>query len=232
MHILHLLNLSNFPIFSQLEIEEALLRTSDLNVCIINKGSPPSIVLGISNRYQDYITPESSLPVIQRFSGGGTVVVDKDTIFLSFICQNDFVQKKIFPDILFKWSSDLYKNALNLPDFHYREHDYVIGEYKCGGNAQYLRRDRFVHHTSFLWDYNKERMACLKQPPKMPSYRAARRHSDFLCRLCDFFPTQDDFIHRIESALQKRFFIKPFCLEDIGPLLDGNYRRSTKYLKL
>lgn len=232
MHILHLLNLSNFPIFSQLEIEEALLRASDLNVCIINKGSPPSIVLGISNKYQDYITPDSSLPVIQRFSGGGTVVVDKDTIFLSFICQNDFVQNKIFPETLFKWSSDLYKNALDLADFDYREHDYVIGEYKCGGNAQYLRRDRFVHHTSFLWDYNKELMAYLKQPPKMPSYRAARRHSDFLCRLCDFFPSQNDFIHRIQSALQKKFFIQPLYLEDIRPLLGGNYRRSTKYLKL
>ena len=232
MHTLHLLNLSNFPIFSQLEIEEALLRASSLNVCIINKGSPPSIVLGISNRYEDYIMPNNSLPAIQRFSGGGTVVVDEDTIFLSFICQNDFIQSIIFPDILFKWSSDLYKNALNLDDFHYREHDYVIGKYKCGGNAQYLRKDRFVHHTSFLWDYKKELMSCLKQPPKMPSYRAARPHSDFLCKLCDFFPSKKDFIDRIQSALQKRFLLQPLHLEDICPLLYGNYRRSTKYLKV
>lgn len=232
MHTLHLVNLSNFPIFSQLEIEEALLRTSNLNVCIINKGSPPSIVLGISNKYEDYIMPNSPLPVIQRFSGGGTVVVDKDTIFLSFICQNDFVHPKIFPETLFEWSSDLYKQALGLADFHYREHDYVIGDYKCGGNAQYLRKDRFVHHTSFLWNYSKERMAYLKPPPKMPAYRAARPHNDFLCRLCDFFPNQNDFLYRIRSILQKRFFIKSLYLENIRPLLDGDYRRSTKYLKL
>lgn len=232
MHLLHLLNLSNFSIFSQLEIEEALLRTSDLNVCIINKGSVPSIVLGISNRYDDYVVQNSPLPVIQRFSGGGAVVVNEDTIFISFICQNDFLQKTIFPDVLFLWSSNLYKSALNLADFHYREHDYVIGNYKCGGNAQYLRRNRFVHHTSFLWDYKSELMDCLKQPPKMPFYRVGRPHNDFLCRLCDFFPSKNDFIDRVQSALEKKFSIKLINLEDVHPLLDGNHRRSTKYLKL
>lgn len=232
MHTLHLLNLCNFPIFSQLQIEEALLRTSTLNVCIINKGSPPAIVLGISNRYDEHVIQKVSIPVIQRFSGGGSVVVDEDTIFLSFLCQNDFLQPKIFPDVLFQWSSNLYKNALNLVDFCYREHDYVIGDYKCGGNAQYLRKDRFVHHTSFLWDYQKELMDCLKQPPKMPPYRSGRHHTDFLCRLRDFFPTKEDFVDRVQSTLQKRFSIKHLSLEDVLPLLRGDYRRSTKYLKL
>lgn len=229
---LHLLHLSNFPIFSQLQIEEALLRASNLNFCIINEGSPLSIVLGISNRYEEHVAHNVSIPVIQRFSGGGSVVVDKDTIFLSFICQNDFLQTAVFPDVLFTWSSDLYKKALELPDFHYREYDYVIGNYKCAGNAQYLRKDRFVHHTSFLWNYQREHMDYLKQPPKMPAYRCNRIHSDFLCKLEDFFPSKEDFIYRIQSTLQDTFLTKRITLEDIRPLLHGDYRKSTKYLNL
>ena len=30
---------------------------------------------------------------------------------------------------------------------------------------------RWVHHTSFLWDYREERMTLLKQPHKQPEYR-------------------------------------------------------------
>ncbi len=232
MPLLHLLHLSNFPIFSQLQIEEALLRASRLNVCIINEGSPLSIVLGISNRYEEHVAHNISIPVIQRFSGGGSVVVDKDTIFLSFICQNDFLQTAVFPEVLFTWSSNFYKKALELPDFHYREYDYVVGNYKCAGNAQYLRKDRFVHHTSFLWNYQREHMDYLKQPPKMPAYRCNRTHTDFLCKLQDFFPSKDNFISRVRSTLKNAFLVKDINLEDVRPLLYGDHRKSTKYLNL
>lgn len=75
-------------------------------------------------------------------------------------------------------------------------------------------------------------MDYLKQPPKMPAYRCNRIHSDFLCKLEDFFPSKEDFIYRIQSTLQDTFLTKRITLEDIRPLLHGDYRKSTKYLNL
>ena len=69
MNILHL---KNFPIFRQLQIEEALLRLDKRNFCIINEGSPPAIVMGISGKPDELIDKtrlaQNPIPVIKRFS--------------------------------------------------------------------------------------------------------------------------------------------------------------------
>ena len=50
--------------------------------------------------------------------------------------------------------------------------DYCFGDVKFGGNAQAITKQRFLHHTSLLWDYQSERMRLLKHPAKIPDYRA------------------------------------------------------------
>jgi lipoate-protein ligase A len=50
----------------------------------------------------------------------------------------------------------------------------VYGERKFGGNAQAITGRRWLHHTSFLWDYTPGRMAALAQPAKQPAYRQVR----------------------------------------------------------
>jgi len=46
--------------------------------------------------------------------------------------------------------------------FSLRDHDYVIDDRKIGGNAQTITKERFVHHTSFLWNYDAKKMGYLK----------------------------------------------------------------------
>lgn len=49
MATLRLLRLRNYPIFEQLRVEEALLRTTTDCWCVLNDGTPePAIVMGIS----------------------------------------------------------------------------------------------------------------------------------------------------------------------------------------
>lgn len=167
---MNLLHLKNVPIFEQLQIEEALLRLDTRNICLINEGSTPAIVMGISGKPNELVDLKklsaTSIPLIKRFSGGGTVIVDEDTVFVSFICQRDFHPFSPYPEPIMRWTEALYKQVFDLPDFHLRENDYVIKERKCGGNAQYLRKDRWLHHTTFLWDYKKEHMDLLLQPKK------------------------------------------------------------------
>lgn len=116
-----LLHLKNFPIFRQLQIEEALLRTSDENFCIINEGTPPAIVMGISGKLNELVHEErhskNPIPIIKRFSGGGTVVVDTDTIFVSFLFQKDFHDFAPYPEPIMKWTEGFYQKAFDMPDF-------------------------------------------------------------------------------------------------------------------
>lgn len=51
---------------------------------------------------------------------------------------------------------------------------------KIGGNAQYIKKDRWLHHTSFLYDYKPHLMQLLKHPKKTPAYREGRGHEAFV----------------------------------------------------
>ena len=75
------------------------------------------------------------------------------------------------------------------PRFQLRENDYVFGEMKMGGNAQSIVKDGWLHHTSFLWDYDLSNMGYLKLPSKRPDYRGTRSHGDFLVNLKTYFGT-------------------------------------------
>ncbi|GFR48155.1 hypothetical protein Agub_g9990 [Astrephomene gubernaculifera] len=193
--VLNLLRVSRLPIFTQLHLEEALLRATTDNWLIINDGAfHPAIVIGISGRPQELVHCEEALQhgiqAIRRFTGGGTVVVDQDTVFSTLIMQGSSLpQVDCFPHPIMAWTEKLYRPAFaaaGCPDFTLRENDYVVGSgLKVGGNAQAITGRRWLHHTSFLWDYQREHMALLRQPAKAPKYRQGRQHGEFVTRLCD-----------------------------------------------
>lgn len=230
-HKLNLLLLKNTPIFKQLQIEEALLRLNDENWCIINEGSPPSIVMGISGKPQELISLEkikqSPIPLVKRYSGGGTVIVDSNTLFVSFIFQKEIHDFPCFPEPILRWSEGFYKEALSIPKFSLKENDYVIGDLKCGGNAQYIKKDRFVHHTTFLWDFEDLSMEYLLQPKKTPNYRNGRSHTEFLCKLKEFLPSKTHFISCIPKTLSKKFNVVETTLSPLIPLLSKPHRKTT-----
>ena len=80
-------------------------------------------------------------------------------------------------------------------EYALRENDYVLGDLKMGGNAQSITKEGWLHHTSFLWDYQDDTMNYLTLPNKRPDYRQDRSHADFLVKLKTAFPhlTKHDF---------------------------------------
>lgn len=205
----HLLHLHNYPIEQQLTLEKHLLQEGTGNICLINEGSSPTIILGISGKEEELVHQESALrdgiPIIRRFSGGGTVIVDEDTLFVTFICQKELHDFPAYPEPIMRWTAEIYQDVFNHPSFALKENDYVLGEKKCGGNAQYIKKHRWLHHTSFLWNFQQERMNYLLHPKKTPSYRQGRSHHDFLCTLQEIFPSKSTFIQALTQALSKRF---------------------------
>lgn len=55
---------------------------------------------------------KNGIQVIKRFSGGGTVVTDEDTIFATLIMQSAAVPDvELYPRPLMRWSEQLYKHV-------------------------------------------------------------------------------------------------------------------------
>ena len=83
---LNCLHLQNLSIDKQLELEKKLLLETDEHWCLINEGTSAFIVMGVSAKVVDFLDLDQvqrlNIPVIKRFSGGGTVVVDQNTICL------------------------------------------------------------------------------------------------------------------------------------------------------
>lgn len=229
----YLLSLEGVSIYEQLLIEEALIRADDRNWIIANYGSSPAIVMGISGKHAQHICSyqiqQRPLPIVRRFSGGGTVVVDEETHFYTLIGNRSILDFPCYPEELMRWTEKLYKPAFEGINFSLRENDYTIENKKFGGNAQYITKDRWLHHSSLLWKFNHDLMDYLLIPPRMPTYRESRSHSNFLCSLSDYFSSAHAFRKNMLEALSKKFAIIPTSLASIQDLFFKEYRRSTKF---
>lgn len=223
------------PIFDQLQIEEALLRADHRNWCILNAGATSAIVMGISAKPEQVVNihhlKRYPVALIRRFSGGGTVFIDEYTCFVTWICNTADIDVAPYPEKLMQWTHAFYGNAFPQFPFGLRENDYVCGEKKFGGNAQYIRKNRWLHHSSFLWDYKDASMDYLLMPKRQPKYRQQRPHTDFLCRLRDYIPHQHAFFDSIIGALPDHFHVEhTWQHADIQPLLHQPHRQSTEYV--
>jgi len=231
-----LLFLKNYPIYQQLQLEEALLRADQRNWCIINEGTPPAIVMGISGKVDALLDKEriikKPIPVIRRFSGGGTVVVDEETHFVTFICNSEAMQVAAFPEKIYRWTEKIYQDVFSHLPFCLIENDYALNQKKFGGNAQYLRKDRWLHHSSLLWSFDPKRMEYLLLPQKTPQYRQKRDHGEFLCSLKGHFETKEHFHEKIISVLQERFKVEEIKSEVLQGLLERPHRKATTWVDL
>jgi lipoate-protein ligase A len=229
--ILHLIRLQGMTIFEQLLLEEQLLREDNRNFCILNEGSSPAIVMGISGKPEELIhipkAQQLGVPVIQRFSGGGTVIIDENTLFITFVLNKKECSFQGYPEQILKWSESLYKEALQIPGFALRENDFVIHNLKCGGNAQYIKKERFLQHTSFLWDFCPKKMESLLFPPKTPKYREGRCHEDFLCKIQEHLPSKETFFQRIEEKIRLQYTVVPY---NPFPLSSSESRIQTRHV--
>jgi len=215
--MIYLLKL-NCSIYDQLILEERLLRNDTRNFIIVNQSSSPAIVMGISGKLEELVNQEllqqKPIPVIRRCSGGGTVIVDEETLFVSFLFQDDFFKGQLFPEPILEHAAEFYRSAF--PEITLRENDFVIGDKKCGGNALYIKKKRFLLHTSFLWNYRQDHMDYLLHPKKTPHYREGRDHSSFLCRLSDFYEGKEIWLERLEKKTVQKYGTIPMSVDELG----------------
>ena len=207
---LNILTYETLPIYEQLCLEEGLLRANNENWVIINHGSPKAIVMGISARPEEVVdlalAKKNNIPLVSRFSGGGTVFVDEETLFVTFIFQKKTHNLDLYPKEILHWVGSIFEKALQLPHFGIRENDFTLLDKKIGGNAQYIKKERFLHHTSFLHNFTPSNMNYLLHPPTEPSYRQGRHHLDFITPLAPHL-SKDEFSSRLLAHLHTHYAV-------------------------
>lgn len=146
--------------------------------------------------------------MLRRFTGGGTVYLDENSLLVSFVC-SESGSKPVYPNALMEWSANAYARLFS-PHVGFKlvGHDYTVGDSqsrkKIGGNAQAISGRRFVHHTSFLYDFDVSKLDDnLTLPNKRPEYRDSRPHGDFL--VCFFLFFRPSYVSR---AVRDRFQLK------------------------
>jgi lipoate---protein ligase len=225
----NLLELDGLSLLEQLQLEEALLRLSNENFCLINYGREPTLVMGISGK-KELFFHDSPYPIIRRYSGGGAVLVDEGTLLISFIGEKREIPWEVTPASLHEWVFSHWKTAFQPHALDLIENDYCLGQKKIGGNAQYLTRNRFVHHSTFLWDFSDSRMSLLKMPPRTPTYRRGREHGHFLGRLRPYFDSITMLINRLISTFGEKTTLERKSPHLFLPLVSLPHRRATELL--
>jgi len=228
---INLIHTKKCSVFFQLQLEEALLRATNENWCLINEGCLPAIVIGSSGNPDELINQEKlkqqPIPVIKRFTGGGCVVVDPNTIFVTIIMNEKDVTFNSYPEPIMRWIEALYKPVLVPHDFKLIENDYVIENKKCMGNAQYIQKQRWLHHSTLLWDYDEKLMDYLLLPKQRPQYRQDRSHVYFLCKLKDYVANKEQFIFQFISQIGNHYEILLKDINEMDVFKKRAYRKET-----
>lgn len=221
-----LLKLEGQSMLYQLRLEEALLRADKRSFCIVHEKPKPACVLGISSKLEEMLHVDKVFfPVLRRYSGGGTVVIDEATIVVSFILPKLPGKQSHHPQAIHNYILTFYEKAFSSLGFHLRENDYCLGEKKVGGNAQYVTKERFCHHTTLLFAYSKKMMQTLKMPPKTPEYRKKREHEEFLTTFSKHFPTPKECLQKLLEVLPLE---KEIGQEELLPVLSLPHRQSVQ----
>ena len=113
----------------------------------------PSIIIGRNqNVFEevnlDYIV-SNHIPLIRRNSGGGTVYHDLGNLNFTFMTKSKGTINN------YKLMTEKIRtalNKLNIPIEFKDKSDMIIHSYKISGNAQYVFKDKLLHHGTLLFN--------------------------------------------------------------------------------
>ena len=152
-----------------------------------------AVVLGLSQEEEKYVdkaaAEKDGVPVLRRFSGGGTVFLHKGCLVYTIVTNlappfRRFDVMGAYKTAFAPLIEAFRKQGLVL-EFH-EPCDLAISGRKIAGNAQSQRSGALLIHGSFLIEPDLSRIKrYLKEPDVRPDYRAERSHEDFLLPLSE-----------------------------------------------
>jgi lipoate-protein ligase A len=149
------------------------------------------VVLGYANKIFSEVDTgaceRQGIPVLRRFSGGGTVLQGPGCLNYSLILSNgcdalDTIRGSY--RFVLERHQRCIEELLGTPVEIQGISDLAVDGRKFSGNAQNRKRHFVLIHGTFLLDFDLGLVeSCLRMPSKQPRYRQRRTHGDFLRNL-------------------------------------------------
>lgn len=171
------------------QLFQALEAGAKGDLCRTWETTRPAVVVGRNTSIADHIIQDACLrdavPVLRRFSGGGTVILGPGC--LNYALAVSLVSYPAFEDVALSFSTILQQIAavLNVTNLTVAGGtDLALEGRKVSGNAQRRGRRALLHHGTLLYAFDASLAArYLREPDRQPAYRAARPHTEFLGNL-------------------------------------------------
>ena len=220
---------------SNLACDEALL-----NVCesgqspgVLRTWEPQNyfVVIGYSNKLATEVycerCRERGVPILRRFSGGGTVLQGPGCVNYSLVLSNEILGSSV--DLVSSYRFVLERHRSMCAKLTGKTvavagtSDLAIAGKKFSGNAQHRKRRSTLFHGTFLLNFDLPLISeLLPFPSKQPDYRQSRAHEDFLCNL-------ETTAGKLKSAIRKEWNAKrssALVLEsEVAELVESRYRQ-------
>lgn len=149
-------NISTNPYFN-LALEEHVLKTfvQDEEIFILWQNEP-TIVVGkhqntVEEINQDFVR-ENGINVVRRLSGGGAVYHDLGNVNFTFILNSG--EKELLDFKKFTLPVIRALERFGIKAEQSGRNDITIDGRKISGNAQYIHKNRLLHHGTLLFDSN------------------------------------------------------------------------------
>ncbi len=179
-----------------LALDEALLEAAETSQsrseCLrLWEPASAAVVVGRSSRLSAEVILANCLvdnvPVVRRTSGGAAIVAGPGCLMYSLVLSLELRPELRDVSVAHRFVLDRTIAAIGhlVPGVKCRgTSDLVIGDKKISGNSLRQRRRNLLYHGTLLYDFPLETIGrYLIMPPRMPDYRAARTHDDFVVNL-------------------------------------------------
>ncbi len=232
--MLFIINHSLDPAFN-LAAEEYLL-TRRQEDCFMLWRNQNAVIVGrnqntLAQVNIDYVE-ERNIPVVRRLSGGGTVYHDLGNINFTFI-------RSVAPVLKLDFRPHMepvvdFLRHLNVAVAFDSGNDLAVHGRKVSGNAQYLHRQRLLHHGTLLFDADLHILEKVLSvdPDKFhdKGIDSIRKRVTNIRPFLPDAPPAENFMQRLFGYLVARFQprvirFQPADLEAINRIADEKYRR-------
>jgi lipoate-protein ligase A len=195
------------------------------------------VVLGYSNKVSTEVNvaacQEQSIPILRRFTGGGTVVQGPGCVNYALAVRNEY--RGIPADLTGSYRVVLGHHSMTFQSYVPEPiqiqgiSDLVIGGRKFSGNAQHRKRLCSLFHGTILLRFDVSLIEkCLPIPSKQPAYRGSRSHEAFLCNLS---VAPEDARQALRAAWQAEETLQDIPSHRIDSLVRDRYSNSAWSLK-
>lgn len=231
--MIYVINNSNDPFFNH-AAEKYVMDNFDDEVFIlwINR---PSILIGknqntLSEINMNYVK-ENDISVVRRLSGGGTVYNDLGNMNYTFITHRDAKEPKL-QNGFEKFARPVVDalNSLGVNAVFTGRNDIEIEGKKFSGNAQYLEKEKMIHHGTLMYNCDMSKLSSvLKSKPIKFVDKSVKSVG---ARVTNIYPHMDVKMELEEfREYLKNYVIKTYNIENVYEFTEEDIEKIEKISK-